>query len=141
MLRPLDRSVTLALEPATAPAPDGSLTVAVVAQAGAQPVDGVAVYLDFDPTQWRVAEVTPGRALPLTIQSTVDHKAGAVNLAFGALSNFPSGSFTVATLRLRPVNDLATLGMPLRFHHDAARRTDVTFGGFSVWRHPTLARE
>ena len=140
-VKPPARSVNLVLEPASAPAADGSLTVAVVAQAGAQPVDGVAVYLDFDPAQWRVAEVTPGVALPLTLQSSVDQKAGAVNLALGALGNFPSGAFTVATLRLLPVNDLATPATPLLFHHDAARRTDVTFGGFSVWRSPTLARE
>ena len=139
--KPPAPTVALTLERVPTLSADGSVAVAVRVQAGAQPVDGVAAYLDFDPKQWQVAALTPGGALPLTMQSSVDNKTGAVNLALGALNGFPSGSFTVATLRLLPVNHQAQPGMPLSFHRDAARRSDVTFGGFSVWRDPTGARE
>jgi len=139
--KPPAPTVTLTLERVPTLSADGGVAVAVRVQAGAQPVDGVAAYLDFDPKQWQVAALTPGGALPLTMQSSVDNKTGAVNLALGALNGFPSGSFTVATLRLLPANPQAQPGMPLSFHRDAARRSDVTFGGFSVWRDPTGARE
>ena len=87
---------------------------------------------------WFLHEFTPAHPywaslVKFLVLGTLGEWLGGVIRTRGDWAPFP--------LRLLPVNHQAQPGMPLSFHRDAARRSDVTFGGFSVWRDPTGARE
>ena len=124
-------SVALSLIPDTSTVSVGQVfTLTIRAQAGSQLVDGVAAYLNFDPLLLQVQAVTNGSALPVQIQNLINNSTGAVDFAAGAFSNFPSGTFDVAFVRLQAIS--ASAGAPVTFNRSSPRRSDVTFGGASV---------
>ncbi|WP_205704090.1 carboxypeptidase regulatory-like domain-containing protein, partial [Candidatus Chloroploca sp. Khr17] len=129
-------NVTLSLVPSTLTmAPGEVVTVTIEVQAGTEPIDGVAAFLDFDPTRFQVSAVTPNAtALPFELVNRVENALGRLDLVRGALNQpFPSGTFTVATFQLRAlaVPGASTLsfnqGVP-----SLERESDVTSGGASV---------
>jgi hypothetical protein len=96
-------------------------------------VDGLAVYLDFDPLYLQVQAITPDTSrLPVTLQSSFDNAAGQINYAAGALSDFPDGTFTVAQVQFLVLAEPPVGSTTLTFHTRALRRTDVTYAGASV---------
>jgi hypothetical protein len=105
-------------------------TVALQVEAGQQPVDGAAAYVDFDPQVLQVEEVTVGSRLGVELHQRVDNAAGTVDYAAATFGNFPSGSFTLATVRFRPLKPAAVT--PLVLRRLAPRQSDATFGGRSV---------
>ncbi|MFZ1473319.1 MAG: cohesin domain-containing protein, partial [Anaerolineae bacterium] len=107
-----------------------TFTVTVRVQAGSQPVNGAAAYLNFDPAIVQVQALTAGASLPVLIQSQFSNSAGTVDFAAGAFSGFPSGTFDVVQVRLSALAPSA--GMPLVFNLTPPRRTDVTFGAGSI---------
>jgi hypothetical protein len=126
-------SVILAIIPATTTTNLGAtFDVAVQAQAGAQMVDGATASLDFDPAVLQVVPngITAGSSLPVPIQKQFNNTTGTLDYSAGAFSNFPSGTFTVATVTFMAVAPSA--GTPLSFHLAPPRQSDVTFGGGSV---------
>ena len=85
-------------------------TVSVHISAGVQPVDGAAVYINFDPTQ---------------IQNQYHNLAGHIDYAYGTFSNFLSG-----TLELLEVTFEAIDGSEeslLQFNMIVPRLTGVTY--------------
>ncbi|PDV97909.1 hypothetical protein [Candidatus Chloroploca asiatica] len=129
-------TVTLSLVPSTLTmAPGEIVTVTIEVQAGTEPIDGVAAYLDFDPTRFQVSEVSPNNtALPFELVNRFENTLGTLDQVRGALNQpFPSGTFTLATFQLRALDVLGTSalsfnqGVPSRL-----RQSDVTSGGVSV---------
>jgi|GEM_PF-2155455 len=74
------------------------LTVQV--RASGTPIEGAEVHLAFDPALLRVESVAPGTRLDQVIVSTWDNAAGTIDYAAGRFSDFPSGTFTLARVRL-----------------------------------------
>jgi glycosidase len=105
-------------------------TVTVRIQTGAQPINGAAAYLNFNPAIVQVQALTAGATLPVPIQSQFSNALGTVDFAAGAFSNFPSGTFDVVKVRMSAV--ATSQGMPLLFNMTLPRRTDATFGVGSV---------
>ena len=110
--------------------PGEIFTVTVQVQAGTQLVDGAQASLNFDPTRVRVRQMTLGTALPLSLLNQFDNTAGTLDLAVGALSDFPSGTFVVGQVQFEALAE--TAGMSLDFHTGLPRDSNVTFGGVSV---------
>ncbi|NCC35419.1 MAG: hypothetical protein EOM24_25910, partial [Chloroflexia bacterium] len=128
-------TVTLNLVPATLTmAPGETVTVTIEVQAGTEPIDGVAAFLDFDPTRFQVSEVTPGAALPIELVNRVDNALGTLDLVRGVLNQpFPSGTFTVATFQVRALDVLGTSTFSFNQGVPALeRQSDVTANGASV---------
>ena len=121
--------VVAVLAPATVRM-ERSFTVALQVEAGPQAVDAAAAYLNFDPTVLQVEEVTAGNRLGVELRRQVDGAAGTVDYAAATLEDFPSGSFTLATVRFRALQP--TVATPLTLHRLTPRQSDATFGGRSV---------
>jgi cysteine-rich repeat protein len=111
-------------------------SVALQIEAGQQPVDGAAAYLNFDPRMLLVEEVTAGGQLRVQLHQQVDNAAGKVDYAAVTFANFPAGTFDFATLHF-----LALRGGPtvLVLNDTAPRQSDLTFGGASVLAPPRRA--
>ena len=123
--------VTLAITPSTRSVTVGQdFNLVVELQAGTQSVDGAAAYLNFNPTYLKVVSITPGSTLTSVLQNSYDNTLGQVNFAAGVLSNFPSGTFTLATISFHAVT--AVNSTPITFNAAVPRLSDVTFGGGSV---------
>jgi hypothetical protein len=123
--------VALAIAPPTSMVYVGqTFDLAIQVQAGTQFVDGVAAYLDFNPSLLQVTQITNGAALPLELQKQYSNAAGTVDYAAGALSNFPSGTFTVATVTFGALAQSS--GTSVCLHTAAPRQSDVTYGGTSL---------
>ena len=125
-----DGSAALAmLAPATAKVGQ-RFTVALEVEAGLQPVDGAAAYVNFDPQVLQVEEVTAGSKLGVELLQQVDNAVGTVDYAAATFQNFPTGSFALATVQFRALKPAAVTLLTL--HRLAPRQSDATFGGRSV---------
>jgi uncharacterized repeat protein (TIGR01451 family) len=109
---------------------DHTFEVEIVVQAGEQMVDGAAAYLGFDPDFLQVVDITPGSSLPLEIQNRFDNVAGKIDYAAGTFIDFPSGTFTLATVTFEALGQ--SDGTRVNFNLTLPRQSDVTFGGASV---------
>ena len=106
-------------------------TVTLQVKSGSQAVDGASAYLDFDPAVLQVQAITPDTSrLPVTLQNSFNNTAGAVDYAVGAFSNFPSGVFAIAYVRLVAIAEASTT--TLAFHTTTPRASDITYGGGSI---------
>lgn len=132
-------AVDLSIQPAGVTVGIGQpFTLTLRAATGDQPVDGVSIYLDFDPGVLQVQQVVPNpSSLPVVLQNSYDNNQGAIDYAAGAFSNFPAGTLDIAQVRMVAITDTAST--PLVFHTVAPRGTDATFGGSSVFRSLTGA--
>ncbi len=103
--------------------------VNIEVRASAQQVDGAAGYLNFDPALLEVVSISAVTSqLSVTVEQSFDNALGTANYAAGRFSApFPSGTFTIATLRFRAKAQSA--GTPITFNTTNPRKTDVTFGG------------
>jgi len=118
--------VVLAVTPELTTAGVGqTFTITLQVRAGTQLVDGVTAALDFNQSVLAVESIAAGSALPVPIKSEFNNEAGTISYSAGAFSNFPSGTFTLATVTFKA---LAEGTSPLNFHAGS----DVTFGGASV---------
>lgn len=130
-LPPAD-SVVIAIAPGTLTTGTGqTFSVSIRVQAGQQPVDSVAAYLNFDPSILQIVSVAPGTTLPVVIQNQFDNALGTLDFSAGTFSNFPTGSFDLATLTLRAVRPSA--GSPLAFNHAVPRASDSAYQGRSIF--------
>ena len=66
----------------------------------------------------------------MELQRQVNNTAGTVDYAAATFADFPSGSFTLATVQFRALQPAVVT--PLTLHRLAPRQTDATFGGRSV---------
>ncbi|MFQ5342788.1 MAG: cohesin domain-containing protein, partial [Anaerolineae bacterium] len=123
--------VVLAVVPVTTTVGVGeTFSITLETRAGTQLVDGASAYLNFDPTVLQVVTVTAGSALPVVLQNDVDNGAGQVNFVAGveiSNPNYPSGTFTLATVTFRATAGSA--GTPLVFNVAMPRKSDVTASG------------
>ena len=131
---PANGTVDLSIQPAnTTVVVDQEFTVDIVGEAGAQLLDAVDAFVDFDPALLQVLEIIPGTTLPIILQSAFDNTLGQIDYSAGRpLQDGPaSGTFTLATIRFRAL--APTAGTPLAFAFDPpTRNTDVFFEGLSV---------
>ena len=134
-----DGVVSLRLEPSQVEAGlDRTFTVAVVADAGEQPVDALALYLDYDPQILRMVNtegglagsIRPGLALPRVFLNRVDPLRGHADFLASSLGAAPAeGEFVAAWLRFRAVvPGRATV----RFSFSNWRATEAVHGAESV---------
>lgn len=130
-LPPVD-SVVIAIAPGTLTTGTGqTFSVSIRVQAGQQPVDSVAAYLNFDPSVLQIVSIAPGTILPVVIQNQFDNALGTLDFSAGTFSNFPTGSFDLATLTLRAVRP--SVGSPLAFNHAVPRASDSAYQGRSIF--------
>ena len=94
-----------------------TFTVQIVVKAGTHEIDGVQVFMDFDPACLQVLSVTPGRQLQdsfLWQLAPFDNTLGHINHnAFVLYGPAPSGTFELLTIEFRAIN--LTVGTPLVF--------------------------
>lgn len=112
----------------------------VQAYAGEQGVDGVSLYLDFNPTYLQVVDATGNPTdqiegqplLPNVLYNYADNALGQIEFHAGReLGGVPpSGTFPVALIRFRAL--APTGGTPVTFSQTLPRKTEVAFEGYSV---------
>ncbi|NCC37770.1 MAG: hypothetical protein EOM24_38040, partial [Chloroflexia bacterium] len=82
-----ESSITLQLNPSTLTlAPGETATVTIEVEAGASSVDGVAAFLNFDPSRVALQSLEVGTAFPVVLLNTIDPVEGTVDLVVGALN-------------------------------------------------------
>ncbi len=122
------------------------IAVDVIADAGAQPVDAVELYLDFDPALLQavdasgapVTAVQPGTALPAVLLNRVDPAWGWIDfVAASAGGTAASGQLVVARLRFKVLGAGQTA---VRFSFSDWRPTDAAYAGESVLGAAAAAR-
>ncbi len=131
--------VGLRIQPASAQAAVGQVVALdVLAEAGAQPVDAVELYLDYDPALLQAVDaagapatgVQPGTALGIALLNRVDPAWGLADyIATSAGNPAPSGQFLVARLRFKVLGAGRTA---VRFSFSDWRTTDVAYRGDSL---------
>ncbi len=116
-------------------------TVDVQVVAGDQRVDGVEMYLDFDPLYLQVVDaggspagtIDPGTALNILIRNMVNNANGTIDFVCGKLDEpKPNGTFVVASIRFRAMWGTGEDTTAIRFAARAGSPTNVTGGGESV---------
>jgi hypothetical protein len=114
-------------------APGDVFTLTIQVAAGAQLVDGVGAYVDFNPAYVQAQAITADTTLlGIILQNSFDNVAGQVSYAAGTFSNFPSGTFSVAQVRFVVVAAPPVWGTPLSFAALDPRKTDAAYMGHSV---------
>jgi hypothetical protein len=114
---------------------DTIFTLDIVVHSGTQHVDAVQAFVNFDPGFLQVVDedgnpsstIIGGTAFQYEFLNGVDNTAGTINYAVGSMSSFPSGAFTLATIRFQ-----ATMGVgntAITFNLTSPRKTKITFGG------------
>lgn len=127
---PVD-GVILAVNPASQTAALGqNFTVEIQVRAGTRQVDGASAYINFNPAHLNVVSITPGTVFTNTLENTHDNAIGQLNFSAGSLSNFPTGTFTLATITFRPHVQVSQT--TLTFNSVNPRKSDATFGGASI---------
>ena len=137
----MTNTVDLVVWPMTYTAKVGEVfALPIKAVAGEQGVDGVSLYLDFDPALLRVVDqnglptnqIEPQPLMPNVLLNQVNNAKGEIE--FHAGRDFaappPTGTFPVALIRFKALN--ATAGTPVAFGRTLPNRTDVAFEGYSV---------
>jgi hypothetical protein len=123
--------VVLAINPeSTSVALGENFDLVIEVRAGTQPVDGAAVYLNFDPDFLQVVSISAGNTLPTILENSYNNTAGQINFSASTLSSFPSGTFTLATVTFQAL--APTSGTSLAFNSSSPRESDVTFEGSSI---------
>ncbi|MBC7224349.1 MAG: hypothetical protein H5T59_08785 [Anaerolineae bacterium] len=112
----------------------------VQAYAGEQPVDGVSLYLDFDPALLQVVDAAGNPVdqieaqplLPNVLYNQADNALGQIEFHAGRElgGTPPTGTFPVALIRFKAL--APTGGTPVAFSQTLPRQTDVAFEGYSV---------
>jgi hypothetical protein len=124
--------VVIVIQPAAHTVKVGeTFTLSIVVQSGAQSVDGAEAHLNFDPNAINVIQITGNTAtFPWVLKNVYNNTLGTLDYAAGALSGFPSGTTTVATVEFVALKETAQTD--LAFVFQAPRLTDVTYGGQSI---------
>ncbi|MEM3433258.1 MAG: S-layer homology domain-containing protein [Candidatus Methanomethyliaceae archaeon] len=109
-----------------------TLLFQVVAEAGAQPFDGVEIHLNFDPNYLRVVDKTGQEvanvlegALPMHLMNQVDNLKGEINYAAGILGQTASGSVEVCSFYLKAISPTAQT--VVSYATELPRKTEVTY--------------
>jgi len=99
---PASGTVTVRLDPATKHTFVGvDFDVAVIIDAGANPVMSADIHLSFDPTYLRArGPSTPGTALPVPAANTYDNTLGRVDYGAYKPATAVTGSFVLCTVHL-----------------------------------------
>jgi len=134
--------VQVSITPQATEASTGDIfTVLVQVEAGSQPVDGAEIHLDYDPSRLQVVDaggnpvdhVDSSGTLDVVLRNHVDNAAGQIDFAAGTFSATPpSGTFALATIRLKAVNLAGSPATELHFVRESPRKTNVVYAGFSV---------
>jgi hypothetical protein len=106
--------------------------VPILVQAGVLQVDGTSAYLNFDPAYLEVVSITPGSEFSTILANEFDNSTGEVNFAAGSFNNFPSGTFTLATVTFQTLALTDDAGTPIQFNSSLPRQSDATFDSTSV---------
>jgi hypothetical protein len=89
--------------------------------------------VNFDPAYLQVQAIIPNTTyLPITLVNSYDNSIGTIDYAAGTFFNFPSGTFSLAQIRLVVITTPPDMGTALTFATVDPRKTDVTYGGLSV---------
>ena len=122
-------------------------TMDIVVRADSQMVGGVQAFINFDPTKLEVqddtpaengVQIQPGDVLVDIIQeNSVDNTTGeinfiVVNVVAPGGSGFPTGEFTLATIRFRGLMKTDSSPTDINFFMARPRQTIVSFGGEDI---------
>jgi uncharacterized repeat protein (TIGR01451 family) len=129
-------TVILVLDPPTfTTAVSQTFELPIVVHAGSQQVDGASAHLNFDPAYLEVISIAPGNSLSTVILNEFDNESGQLDFAAGSFDNFPSGTFTLATVIFKTTALTDEDGTAVEFNRALPRSSDVTFDGTSVLDH------
>ena len=121
-------TVDLVILPAAQTVTAGStFTVTVQAQCGTQTVDGLDVYLSYEPGSLAIESATAGLTFPIILMDAAwDNGAGTFSFAAGTLTTpLPSGTFDVIKITFTALNP------PAQITFDPSS-TSVDMGGTDV---------
>ncbi len=125
-------TVTVSLSPSIRSVHAGeSFTLAVEVASGAQTVNRVQAYVDFDPQYLQVLEISRGSVLVDEVYNAFDNTAGWADyvveaIISGTAISTLTGTFTLNTITFQAVT--ATTGTTLTFHTAPPRETQVLSG-------------
>jgi hypothetical protein len=131
--------VVMSLDSSNAvPARDEVFSVAVVVQAGSQEVDGMEVYLGFDPARLRpitvdgqtATTIEPGESLDLILANQIDATEGVIHFAAGKIfAPLPSGTFVIARITATALSPFTIGDVPVWVLLDPDRESLATLNG------------
>jgi ribosomal protein S30 len=119
---------SLTLEPSQTPLAVGeTFEIEIIARTGTQPINGAAVFVDYDPTKLEVLAITPGTTLEQPLINDFA-TAGQIDYAAGTLNGTVTGDVLIATVTLKAL--VATPSTELSFQRtDPLRTTDLQLVG------------
>lgn len=106
-----------------------TFTLALLLEAGQQPIDAVEAHLAFDPERLEILDIYWNDAFQTTLQEDYDNQNGTIDLAAGSFSDFPKGTVEVAWINFTAIQ---TGNIELTFSNKGYHSSEVTFGGISV---------
>ncbi|MDM8562110.1 cohesin domain-containing protein [Candidatus Marithioploca araucensis] len=77
-----------------------------VAPVESQPVDGIQVYLDFEPDKMQINSIASSGVLDFTLMEEFDNATGYINFAAGSWENAPpTGNFELVTINFTALEE------------------------------------
>ncbi|MBM4429592.1 MAG: hypothetical protein FJ026_04485, partial [Chloroflexi bacterium] len=134
-------TVHLGIEPPSASVmKDQVFPLQIQVDAGSQPIDGAEVHLNFDPAYLQVVDsngnpastIESSNALDVPIQNIVANGQGHIDFAAGTFDAPPSGTFVLATIRLKALQSTHGGSTAMIFVDRQGSPTNVTYAGNSV---------
>ncbi|MBN1190882.1 MAG: Ig-like domain-containing protein [Dehalococcoidales bacterium] len=126
--------VDLVITPATLDISRGEIfTLTVEAQCGEQTIDGIDVFLDFDPDCLAVQSAEKGTTLSTALkEASWDNERGTFDISAGKLTApFPSGTFEVVSITFQALNNTVA-STPVDFSTSVARTTLADWSGKDI---------
>ncbi|MFC2059551.1 CARDB domain-containing protein [Chloroflexota bacterium] len=114
----------------------------IVRAEATSPVSGVQAFLNFNPNHLEVldsdnmtagVQVTPGTTLSTLMINSANNTAGTIDYSAGKLGEpFPTGNFTVATIKFKALAGTGENTTAVAFATDHPRETIADYGGLNI---------
>jgi hypothetical protein len=96
------------------------------------PIDGVDIYMNFDPASLEILEVQEVFDWALNLNSLLDPTNGVIGFSAGNLQNPPNSSLTLLKIKIRVKSDAVPTSFNFEFDRQSPRQCEVATGGFGV---------
>jgi hypothetical protein len=117
-----------------------SFNVDIQIKCNGQEIDGVEVFLDFDPRYLEVQSMEGGSTLDFPFPNKYDNQQGTLMYSAGTLNTpLPSNTFIIASITFMTKAVTSSVTTPISFHLTDPRTTVVDYGGKAVPNNTTGA--
>lgn len=100
-------------------------------------LDGIQLYLNFDPVSIEVLEITEVFDWAFTLNQEIDNTNGRLSFSAGNLQNPPSSDLTLLKVKIRVKSTASPSSFDFEFDRNSPRKCEIAGGGFDLLNQST----